>query len=47
MAPEVADDYTITFGGPMWTASSAFLCDDRQFSRRRVMDALARARNER
>ena len=44
MAPEVADDYTITFGEADVDGIVRFLCDDRQFSRRRVMDALARAR---
>jgi len=43
LEPDVTDDYTIAFGEPDRDGIVRFLCDDRQFSRDRVMDALDRA----
>jgi flap endonuclease-1 len=43
LAPETTDDYTIEFGDPDVDGVVRFLCDERQFSRERVTDALARA----
>jgi len=43
LTPEVTDDYRIEFGEPDIDGVVRFLCDDRQFSRERVTDALARA----
>jgi flap endonuclease-1 len=44
LAPEVTDDYAIAFGEADVDGIVRFLCDDRQFSRTRVLDALKRAR---
>jgi flap endonuclease-1 len=41
--PEVVDDVAIEFRDPDLDGIVRFLCDDRQFSRERVTDALARA----
>jgi flap endonuclease-1 len=41
--PNVTDDYTIEFGEPDVDGIVRFLCDDRQFSRERITDALERA----
>ena len=41
--PKVTDDYTIDFVEPDPDGIVRFLCDERQFSRERVTDALARA----
>jgi flap endonuclease-1 len=41
--PNVTDDYTIEFGEPDVDGIVRFLCDDRQFSRERITDALDRA----
>jgi flap endonuclease-1 len=43
LSPNVTDDYTIAFTDPDPDGVIRFLCDDRQFSRDRVGDALARA----
>jgi flap endonuclease-1 len=43
LEPRVTDDYTITFGEPDIDGVIRFLCDERQFARTRVTDALARA----
>jgi len=43
LEPSVTDDYSITFGEPDFDAILRFLCDERQFSRERVSDALSRA----
>ncbi len=43
LKPAVTDDYAIEFGDPDPDGVVRFLCDDRQFSRERVTDALARA----
>ena len=43
LQPDVTDDYTIEFREPDSDGIVRFLCDDRQFSRERVTDALARA----
>jgi flap endonuclease-1 len=44
LEPVVTDDYTVSFGQADPDAIVRFLCEDRQFDRVRVMDALARAR---
>jgi len=44
LAPQVTDDYVIPFGEADVDGIVRFLCEDRQFSRARVMDALTRAR---
>jgi len=41
--PAVTDEYQIEFGEPDPDAVVHFLCEERQFSRDRVTDALARA----
>ena len=41
--PDVTDDYAIQFEAPDLDGVVRFLCDERQFSRERVQDALARA----
>jgi flap endonuclease-1 len=41
--PDVTDEYSIEFGEPDLDGIVRFLCDERQFSRDRVTDALARA----
>ena len=41
--PAVTDDYTLQFGEPDRDGIVKFLCDERQFSRDRVADALDRA----
>ncbi|MEO8069797.1 MAG: hypothetical protein ABI652_00215 [Acidobacteriota bacterium] len=41
--PHVTDDYDIAFGEPDIDGLVRFLCDERQFSRARVTDALGRA----
>jgi flap endonuclease-1 len=43
LEPDVTDDYAITFGEPDFDAIVRFLCDERQFSRERVSEALSRA----
>jgi flap endonuclease-1 len=43
LRPEVTDEYTMEFREPDADGIVRFLCDDRQFSRERVTDALARA----
>jgi len=43
LEPRVTDDYTIAFGEPDVNGVIRFLCDERQFARARVADALARA----
>jgi len=43
LEPRVTDDYSIAFGEPDVDGVIRFLCDERQFSRPRVTDALARA----
>jgi flap endonuclease-1 len=43
LEPAVTDDYSISFGEPDFDAIVRFLCDERQFSRERVSDALTRA----
>jgi flap endonuclease-1 len=43
LSPAVTDDYTIQFSEPDREGIVSFLCEERQFSRQRVMDALARA----
>ena len=43
LQPEVTDEYTIEPGEPDVDGVVKFLCEDRQFSRDRVTDALARA----
>jgi flap endonuclease-1 len=43
LQPQVTDEYTIEFGDPDVDGIVRFLCDERQFSRDRVTDALARA----
>ena len=43
LSPAVTDDYSTEFSGPDREGVVRFLCDERQFSQRRVMDALARA----
>jgi flap endonuclease-1 len=43
LAPDVTDDYAIAFSEPDIDGVVRFLCDERQFSRERVTDALARA----
>jgi flap endonuclease-1 len=43
LAPDTTDDYTIDFGEPDLDGVVRFLCEERQFSRERVTDALARA----
>jgi flap endonuclease-1 len=42
-SPNVTDDYRTDIGEPDFDGVIRFLCDDRQFSRERVTDALARA----
>jgi flap endonuclease-1 len=41
--PDVTDEVAIEFGDPDLDGVVRFLCDERQFSRDRVTDALARA----
>ena len=41
--PAVTDDYSVAFGEPDFDAIIRFLCEERQFSRERVSDALTRA----
>jgi flap endonuclease-1 len=43
LRPDVTDEYSIEFGKPDLDGIVRFLCDERQFSRERVTDALARA----
>ena len=43
LQPDVTDEYTIESGEPDIDGVVKFLCEDRQFSRERVTDALARA----
>ena len=43
LQPNVTDDYSIAFGDPDRDGIVRFLCDERQFSRGRVEDALDRA----
>ena len=43
LAPNVSDEYAIAFGDPDPDGVIRFLCEERQFSRDRVADALARA----
>ena len=43
LRPAVTDAYDIAFGDPDLDGVVRFLCDERQFSRERVNDALARA----
>jgi flap endonuclease-1 len=43
LSPAVTDEYTIQFSEPDREGIVSFLCEERQFSRQRVMDALARA----
>ena len=43
LRPDVTDDYAMAFGEPDLDGIVRFLCDERQFSRERVTDALARA----
>jgi flap endonuclease-1 len=43
LAPAATDDYTVQFSEPDHDGIVRFLCEDRQFSRERVLDALARA----
>jgi flap endonuclease-1 len=43
LEPSVTDEYSITFGEPDFDAILRFLCDERQFSRDRVSEALSRA----
>jgi flap endonuclease-1 len=43
LEPTVTDDYTITFSDPDPDGVIKFLCEERQFARTRVTDALARA----
>jgi flap endonuclease-1 len=43
LAPDTTDDYRIEFEDPDLDGVVRFLCDERQFSRERVTDALARA----
>ena len=43
LQPDVTDDYTITFRDPDPDGVVRFLCDERQFSKERVTDALDRA----
>ena len=46
LEPDVSDDHDIQFGEPDVDGVMRFLCDERQFSRARVADALARAFSE-
>lgn len=43
LSPAVTDDYNIQFSEPDRDGVVRFLCDERQFSRDRVLEALARA----
>jgi flap endonuclease-1 len=43
LSPAVTDDYTMQFSEPDREGIVSFLCEERQFSRQRVMDALSRA----
>jgi flap endonuclease-1 len=43
LRPDVTDEYSIECGEPNLDGIVRFLCDERQFSRERVTDALARA----
>jgi flap endonuclease-1 len=43
LSPAVTDDYTILFSEPDREGIVRFLCEERQFSRQRVTDALSRA----
>jgi flap endonuclease-1 len=43
LSPAVTDDYAIDFAEPDQDGIVKFLCDEREFSRQRVTDALARA----
>ena len=43
LSPSITDDYAIQFTQPDREGIVRFLCDERQFSRERVMEALARA----
>jgi flap endonuclease-1 len=43
LEPDVTDDVAVEFGEPDLDGVVRFLCDERQFSRARVADALARA----
>src|SRR5262245_51299657 len=43
LQPQTTDDYQLEFAEPDHDAVVRFLCDDRQFSRERVTDALTRA----
>jgi flap endonuclease-1 len=43
LSPAVTDDYAINFGEPDRDGVVRFLCDERQFSHKRVTDALTRA----
>jgi flap endonuclease-1 len=47
LEPEVTDDYSVESGAPDRDGIIRFLCDERQFSRQRVSDALERAFNVR
>jgi hypothetical protein len=44
LSPDVTTNYQIEFGVPDEDALIAFLCDGREFSRDRVVAALARMR---
>jgi flap endonuclease-1 len=43
LSPEIAEDVTMEFRSPDWSAVEQFLCDEREFSRERVRAALQRA----
>jgi flap endonuclease-1 len=43
LSPTTTDDYAITFSTPDRDGVVRFLCEERQFSRERVLEALARA----
>jgi flap endonuclease-1 len=43
LRPDVTDEYAVEFGEPDLDGIVRFLCDERQFSRERVTDALTRA----
>jgi flap endonuclease-1 len=43
LQPETTDDYTMEIREPDPDGIVRFLCDERQFSKERVTDALARA----
>jgi len=46
-APEITDEYEITFGEPDVPGVMEFLCDERAFSKDRVTAALERAFSQR